>query len=447
MMKVLWWIYNLFLPLALLLVAPFYIIRMRKRGQAGYRWKERFGIFDSIVQGRLKKTERALWIHAVSVGEVKMAEVMIQELRRMRPEQDIVLSTTTITGRRLAEAIEDERLTVIFHTLDMGWCMKRVFDFIDPALVVLVEQELWPNQLWLSQERGIPVWVVNARLSDRSRQRFRRFQKVLRPLLGILDFVGVQSEQEIERFVDAGFPAHKVFNVGSMKFDVVSESDASKQKEWEQLLLSIGWGSEDLVILCGSTHAPEEEMLLDVCSQLDAPAQTVRVILVPRHAERGGELVQVCKSAELRWALKSKVSDQADAAVPDVLVVDTTGELSSLYGVADINIIGKSFYGVGGQNFLEAARFPHPIVVGPEMSNFKDTVTLFKSEGALIQVSDRHHLLQVLQELVSDPSLLAETGNKAMRVMARNRGAAVRQADMMVKYLETDEVFSDTNQN
>ena len=440
MMKVLWLIYNLMLPVALLLATPSYVNRMRRRGQAGYRWKERFGIFDTKVRERLEKSERALWIHAVSVGEVKMAEVMIRELWQMRPEQDIVLSTTTITGRRLAEAIEDDRLTVIFHTADLWWCVQRVFDRIDPALVVLVEQELWPNQLWLSRQRGIPVWVVNARLSDRSRSRFSKFQSVLRPLLGMLDFVGVQSEQEIERFGACGFPAHKLFNVGSMKFDVVPESDENKQAQLKQLLVQLGWQPEDLVILCGSTHAPEEEKLLKVCSELDGEGHEVRVILVPRHAERANEMEVVCDDVEKSYVLKSKAVEHGSGPVPDVLIVDTTGELSSLYGVADINIIGKSFYGVGGQNFLEAARFPHPIVVGPEMSNFKDTVTLFKNEGALIQVQDEHELLRVLQGLVMDQTLRAETGEKACRVMVANRGAAKRQAEMIAQYLQSDEM-------
>ncbi|MEM6884132.1 MAG: glycosyltransferase N-terminal domain-containing protein [Verrucomicrobiota bacterium] len=438
MMKILWLIYNLLLPAALLLVAPSYVMRMRKRGQAGYRWRERFGIFDDTVRNQLEQMERPVWIHAVSVGEVKMAEVLIRELRQLRLEQEVVLSTTTITGRRLAEAIEDDHLTVIFHTIDLWWCVRRVFDLVNPALVVLVEQELWPNQLVLSKRRGVPVWLVNARLSDRSRQRFERFQGVLRPLLGLLDFVGVQSELEIGRFAVCGFPPHKLFNVGSMKFDVVDDSDGRKQAEAQHLPGKLGWSSEDLVVLCGSTHHPEEEMLLRVCGELDANEHSVRVILVPRHAERVGEMVELCDVAGKNFVLKSQLVSGDVESVPEVLVVDTTGELSALYGIADMNIIGKSFYGVGGQNFLEAACFPHPIVVGPEMSNFKDTVELFKEEGALIQVRDEHELLRVLQSLVMDPDLRRVTGEKACRVMEANRGAAKRQAEMMMRFLKSD---------
>jgi len=423
----------------LLLAAPSYVTRMRKRGQASYRWKERFGIFDDKVQKRLERTDRAVWIHAVSVGEVKMAEVMIRELRSMRPDQDVVLSTTTITGRRLAEAIKDDRLTVIFHTADLWWCVKRVFKRINPALVVLVEQELWPNQLWLARWLGIPVWVVNARLSDRSRKRFSQFQSFLRPLLGMLDFVGVQSEQEIERFAACGFPPHKLFNVGSMKFDVVPESDENRQAELRQLLVDLGWSQKDLIILCGSTHAPEEEMLLKVCGELDIGEGQVRVVLVPRHAERALEITDVCERAQKNYVLKSRLAERTGAGSPEVLIVDTTGELSSFYGVADINLIGKSFLGVGGQNFLEAAQFPHPIVVGPEMSNFKDTVSLFKREGALIQVQDEYELLRVLQDLGEDESARIETGEKACRVMSIYRGAAKIQAEMISQYLSCEE--------
>jgi len=329
---------------------------------------------------------------------------------------------------------------VIFHTVDLWWCVRRAFELIQPGLVVLVEQELWPNQLAVSKRRGTPVWVVNARLSDRSRQRFSRFQVILRPFLRMLDFVGVQSVQEIERFSECGFPAHKLFNIGSMKFDVVPDSDEDRQESLKHLINGLGWGGDDLVILCGSTHHPEEEMLLRVCGQLDAAGRPVRVILVPRHAERAAEMEALCRQLERPYLLKSVVDIRDSAAVPEVLIVDTTGELSSLYGVADINIIGKSFYGVGGQNFLEAARFPHPIVVGPEMSNFKDTVALFKEQAALIQVQDEHELLRVLQGLIMDESLRAETGMKACRVMAANRGAARKQAEMISQYVNSSEV-------
>jgi 3-deoxy-D-manno-octulosonic-acid transferase len=438
-MKVFWFIYNVLLPVGLVLVAPTYLLRMRKRGQASYRWKERFGIFDSAVQQGLKDACRPVWIHAVSVGEVKIAAVLIREIRNRRPDQDIILSTTTITGRRLAEALEDNHLSVIYHTVDLWHCVERVFDLIEPALVLLVEQELWPNQLMSSKRRGIPVWVVNARLSDRSRKRFRKFRTILRPFLATLDFIGVQSEQEIGRFSDCGFPPHKLFNIGSMKFDVVPERDESKQEELLQLKRGLGWLPEDLVILGGSTHASEEEMLLRVCSKVKLASGALRLILVPRHAERTSELALLCERMGKSFRLRSSLEQGLETEIPEVLIVDTTGELAELYGTADINIIGKSFFGVGGQNFLEAARFPHPIVVGPEMSNFKDTVALFNSEHALIQVQDEHELLQALNNLVSNKPQRIEIGLRAGEVMARCCGAAGKQAEMISDFLATDE--------
>lgn len=437
-MKPLWWIYNLFLTPALILASPSYLTRMRKRGQAGYRWRERFGCFDDEVKSRLGQAEKPVWIHAVSVGEVIMAEVLIRELRKLRPQQAVVLSTTTITGRRLAEKITDDHFTVIFHTVDLWWCVKRAFDLIDPSLLILVEQELWPNQLVYARRNAVPVWVVNARLSDRSRRRFKRFRSILRPFLGMLGFIGVQSEQDIKRFTECGFPPHKLFHIGSMKYDVVPESDSAKQDQLEEFIAGLGWSDKDLIILCGSTHHPEEEMLLRVCLELEQETGVkIRVILVPRHAERAVSLKKIGSDTGRACVLKSEVEMQESTVVPDVLVVDTTGELSSLYGVADINIIGKSFYGIGGQNFLEAARFPHPIVLGPEMSNFRDAVEHFRSRRALVQVSDETELLAELKNLACNEQLRSEIGERAREVMAVKRGAAKIQAKIVADYLDS----------
>jgi 3-deoxy-D-manno-octulosonic-acid transferase len=429
-----WLIYNLLLPPLFLAGLPFYAVRMIRRGGVTYQWRERLGGFGKGMEQFLETRPGPVWIHAVSVGEVKMAACLIREIHARRPGQGVILSTTTITGRRLAESLDLPDTRVIFHVLDFWPCVQRALHTVRPSLVVLIEQELWPNLLFACRARNVPVWLLNGRLSDRSWKRFRTFRRILRPPLSLLDLVGLQHEADLERFREAGFPSHKCFVTGSMKFDVVAATEGNADQNPASTLLSeLGWSREDPVLLCGSTHAPEEEFLSSAFRKLKtgSGAGPLRIILVPRHAERGGELERRVQQLGFAVVRKSALSGKPLESSPDVLLVDTTGELATLYGLGTINLIGKSFLGVGGQNFLEAVCHGRPVVVGPEMSNFRDTVARFRQEGALVQLDSNEDLVAVLQDLLDHPERAQETGRRGKKLLEELSGAAGIQAEMI----------------
>ncbi|MEM6821618.1 MAG: 3-deoxy-D-manno-octulosonic acid transferase [Verrucomicrobiota bacterium] len=430
-----WLIYNSVLPALLILSFPYYFLRMWKRGQISYCWKERFGFYNSNVKEKLADLNSPIWFHAVSVGEVKVASVLIEEIRKRNPKQSIVLSTTTITGRRLAESLERKGVVVIFHSVDLWVCVNQSLKTVNPSMLILIEQELWPNLLYACNLEDVPVWVVNARLSDRSYRRFKKMQLWTRPLLSLLDFVGVPSLQDIKRFRESGFPAHKLFVTGSLKYDVVPELNEEVELKNQRLLDRLGWSDKDQILVFGSTHPEEEEFLLNQIKNLDEGEQRIKVILVPRHAERWRELQNLCQRRSLTFKLRSDLGERSQD--PDVLIVDTTGELAYLYGIADINVIGKSFLGIGGQNFLEAARFGKPIIVGPEMSNFRDLVDQFKREGALIQLAENRHFKEKIQTLLDNPNKAQVLGERAQALFSENRGAAGKQAKMILDCLDS----------
>ncbi|MGF1677871.1 MAG: 3-deoxy-D-manno-octulosonic acid transferase [Candidatus Methylacidiphilales bacterium] len=434
-MRLFLFFYNLLFVPVFLVLAPTYLLRMWRRGHSTFQWRERFGILDAEKIRRIQNRGRPVLIQAVSVGEVKLAATLIGELRQRRPQCPVVISTTTITGRRLAESLDISGCEVVFHALDMPSCVKRLMTALQPRMVLLMEQELWPNQLAWCRRHRVPVWLINARLSLRSATRFRRFSRWLSPVLESLDFVGVQSERAVENFVRAGFPAHAIFPVGSMKYDVVEEAPSGLVPSWWK---QTGWLPEDKVVVCGSTH-PGEEAWLYHAARGAVPG--LKWVMVPRHAERAVAVCAEFRSQGVAAVLKSSMVSSLDShADPfEVLVVDTTGELAGLYELGWANVIGKSFLGVGGQNFLEAARVGRPVLFGCEMSNFEDTARDFLESGAAIEVSDAADFKNWLKRLAEHPEEAETFGKRARNVFLERRGATRRQAGMVAGALAASE--------
>lgn len=429
---VFWWIYNGLLPLGLLLSLPGQLLKMIRRGQPLYCWRERFGFYGN--QGSTGgEPERPLWIHAVSVGEVKMAAELAREIQRRCPDQPLVLSTTTITGRRLAESLSLPGCRVIFHPCDLIGVVHRAVSTLRPRMVILMEQELWPNLLFVCRSRGVPVWLVNARLSDRSARRFVALREWVRPVLGWLDFIGVNSEADLERFRECGFPHHRLFVTGSMKFDVVPRGhDLDGRGRIMDLPRKLGWGEDDPVLVCGSTHPGEEDLMVDAFARVrGAGFPRCRLLLVPRHAERASKIRERLSDRGWGVRLRSRAGESASAGPVDICVVDTTGELVRLYGLGTVNTIGKSFCGTGGQNFLEAVPSGKPVVVGPEMSNFQSLVEMFLEAKAIIQLSDGTSLAGVWIDLLSHPEKGRVMGMRAVELFEGHCGGVRKQAEMI----------------
>ena len=426
-------VYNVIFPFIFVAASPYYLWRIWKRGSVTRAFGERLGIYSDELVSRLAALREPVWIHAVSVGEMMLASVLVRELREREKDLDIVITTTTVTGRQVGRKLVDEHLVLLYNPADLFFVVRRAFGAIRPRLLVLMEQEIWPNYVWEAANRGVPVWLLNARLSDRSFVRFKKFKKWLRPVLSKLSLIVAQDEVDVRRLAEAGFPAHAIFNAGSMKFDVALLAAVDGNLA-EKLRAMLGWKKDDLVLLAGSTFAGEEKIFLELFLELKKEFAGLRLLLAPRHFERSGEIEELCRGLGVSVVRQSGLSSPL-ASPPEVLLSDMTGVLRSLFELGTVNFVGKSLCGKGGQNFVEAARAGKPVVVGPNTQNFSRLAALFVAEKALIQVKDAAELKVVVSGLLADGAVCEKYGAAAKRVFEENLGAGKKSAGMILEFL------------
>ena len=431
-------LYNVGFMTFFFLTGPYFIWKLWRRGKLLPQFGQRFGLYSKEVGERLAPGAD-LWIHAVSVGEVKLARVLIQQLRALQPDLRIVVSTTTGTGFTVAkERLEDAKTFVIYNPIDFLWSVVSAFNLIKPRMHILIESEIWPNYLWCAQRRHIPVYLVNARLSDKSEERYRRMRWLVRPLLQEIDLVFAQDSTDVGRLVQAGFAPETVFNLGSLKYDVAA-LDTAAEKDISAWWDRAGWNGNQSILLGGSTHPGEEEVLVRIYRELRQQWPALRLVLAPRHAERGGAIRDMCDRMGLRAVTRTQLAAATaplgNGSTPDVLVVNSTGELSSLYKRVTLAFVGKSLRGQGGQNFIEAAPVGVPIVVGPNMQNFKVITREFINQKAVVQVTDEFELASCLRTLFASEEIRRDLGKRAKATFEANLGAAQRTAEVIVRSL------------
>jgi 3-deoxy-D-manno-octulosonic-acid transferase len=423
-------LYNIIFTLLFLVAWPYFFNRMRRRGRLWRKIGERLGLFERGALRTLRAMKSPIWIHAVSVGEMKMALPLIEEIRTLRPQQDVIITTTTVTGRDIGEAARNEHTHVLYHPLDLHWCVRKAFEVFRPSMLILVDQELWPNHIWEARRRNVPVWIVNARMSDRSIRRFRTFRGLLRKVLYDLELVCVQMEADVARFQSAGFPAHKLFVVGSLKFTSLTNGH---RPQWVfQLREDLGWSDSSPVLFGGSTHPGEEAILLDCYGRLLKDFPDLKLVMVPRHAERSREVVALIEAAGLTYVKRSR---QSEGSSPQVLLVDTTGELAALYELGTVVFVGKSLTGKGGQNFIEAAALGRPVLLGPSMRNFRDLYRLFVEQEAVETVRDSGELYTACSRYLRDPEAAREMGERARSLCQKHSGTQKTIAAMIDRRL------------
>jgi 3-deoxy-D-manno-octulosonic-acid transferase len=428
-------IYNLFWPLGLLIFLPGYFAKMIRRG--GYREKfgQRVGIYDGIVQDRLSK-QRSTWLHAVSVGEVNIALKLANALRALEPDLKCVLTTTTTTGFTLARRSAPSWIEVMYTPLDYWPIMRRAFSVIRPARVVLVEAEVWPNLAAAAHVRRIPIVLVNARLSPRSEQRYRRFRFFVAPTFRLLHLVCVPERRDVERWAVLGVPRDRIHLTGSIKFD--PDVQAQSQTATASVPASLksdkdgseAFSPDSLVLFGGSTHRGEEEILARVYLRLRGQFPSLRLFIAPRHVERLQEIRAQLGALPLRTALASE-TPMDGAADPDCILLDTTGELQRWYRIATIVFIGKSLTAHGGQNPVEPIFTGKPVLFGPYMENFATLAKTLVTNSGVIQVSDADSLESAVAELLRDSEARQRLVQNAHAALSEHRGATERTATLV----------------
>jgi 3-deoxy-D-manno-octulosonic-acid transferase len=425
-------LYNILFTFFFVLSSPYYFLRLWRRGNWRRGFGQRFGRFSSKVKQAVTN-RHVLWIHAVSVGEVNICTQLIKALEPRLPNIKVVVSTTTTTGMGELQKKLPSHVLKVYYPLDRRAYVLRALKTLHPEAVVLVEAEIWPNFIWRAQDMRIPVFLVNARLSERSFRGYRRFRALFRPLFETFSGVGCQNEQDAARLRELGTLSEAIHVVGSMKYDA-ARLEERRVVDVPRTLQQLGVPPGAKILIGGSTHAGEEGVLADVFVRLRARFPDLFLIVAPRHFERGREVGRELEARRIKFIYRSQMSINTQSRPGDVecLLLNTTGELKYFYEHGDVIFVGKSLKADGGQNPIEPAILGKPIVFGPNMQNFEQIARAFVEQRAAVQVKDEVELEAALAELLADGERAAAMGQTAMRVVRENSGAIERTVDMIL---------------
>ena len=403
--------WNLVYPVVVVLAFPFWLLKMIRRDGWGSGLSERLGFYNRNAEA---EKLGGVYIHAVSVGEILLALKMIEKWREMTDDH-FVLVPTTATGMAVARERAGDRVRVIYAPLDFGFLIRRVIRRFEPRMVVMVESELWPNLLWQPHRLGIPLGLINARLSPRSGRRYAKARPLVAPFLSLLDAVGVPEEGDLLRWQTIGVRSAATEWTGNVKFDPEGAAMPKRRTEFTEMLEAFP-KANGLVAMGVSTFSGEEFYLDEVFRE--AGYQSV---LVPRHAERRDEIV---KDLDNNVVLRSRFQKPSGA---ETFVIDSTGELRDWTAHADVVVIGKSIFEKGGQNPSEAILAGVPVICGPFMANFEPLVSELKAVNGLQTVETREELLEALKDL-------DKISVKAAReVLEKHRGAMEKTIQLFLR--------------
>ena len=413
-------LYTFVLGLGLVLTLPYYLIRFRKYLPS---IRERLGFFESETDAS------AVWVHAVSVGEVRAVDSLLGGLREQFPQKRVVISTTTATGRALAlERSDLDR--VIYFPLDFPSAVRRCLDRIRPDLIVVAETEIWPNFMRECDRRKIPVFMVNGRISDQSFKHYRLARGWLGSVLRKYRILGMQSEMDADRIRSIGAPKDKVVVFGNLKYDL-----RGPERELESMFKATLNQLQPLIV-AASTAAEEEPLVLEAYHRLRETQPGLKLLIAPRLPERFGEVERMLQSKGSTYVRRSAITPETEP--PDILLLDTIGELTSVFEYATLVFMGGTLVPRGGHNLLEPGLFSKPVVFGPHMENFRDMARAFLDARAAIQVADVDGLVHHIRTLLDSPEVAARMGQSARQLVDSNRGATSRFLEAVRVALDSD---------
>ena len=414
-----YFLYSFLYGCVLVLSAPYFLYRSLREPGFGTSLLERF------VGTRVNpRGERSIWIHAVSVGEVVAAGILVPHLREAFPGARIALSVTTPTGRKVAE----ERLSGIddlfYCPFDLSFILRKMIARVRPSALVVIETEIWPNLLREARITGALTLLVNGRISDRSFPGYLRIRFFLKRYLKEIDRFLMQSETYARRIAEIGAAPSSIRVVGSLKFDAAPDGATPPSARVTP--------KGRRILVAGSTLDPEERIVFSVFERLRIAAPDLFLVMAPRHVPRFEAVWELASSRGLRVARRSRGESVGEA---DMLLLDTLGELASVYAEADYAFVGGSLASWGGHNIIEPASWGKPVLFGPHMQNFADVARIFLEAEAAIQVRDEAELESALRDLLARPERCEELSRKAEAVVAENRGAASRTVSALKELL------------
>jgi 3-deoxy-D-manno-octulosonic-acid transferase len=427
-------LYSLLLTVGLIALVPRFLYDALRHGKYIEGLRQRLGQLSRLDgDGR-----PVIWLHCVSVGETQAARPLVAALLKEFPSHSLVVSTITLTGQRVArEAFNEAASAVFYFPFDWAWSVRRSLRAINPSVVLIMETELWPNFLRESRRMGIPVALINGRLSEGSFRRYRILGRFISRIVGNLSLALMQSEADAGRILALGLAAERVTVSGNVKFDAGASVDEEELSR--ELAVRFHFGNERPLIVAASTHAPEESIILEAFKRLRATggaASAARLLIAPRHPERFAETASLLDSSGLAWTRRSSMAHERDASC-DVILLDTIGELRAVYSLASLVFVGGSIARTGGHNVLEPSAFGACVLTGAHTFNFTAIMKAMLEADALMQLPDLSeeeapsHLARVLGELLAEDERRLAMGERARAVVAQNRGATERTIKLL----------------
>jgi 3-deoxy-D-manno-octulosonic-acid transferase len=425
-----YFLYSLLFTFGLILSAPYYLWRLRGNLGKGAGWRERFGLMPG-ENSATGSGPGSIWVHAVSVGETLAVLPLVKELKRLYPDRKIFLSHVTPAGKQTSEAKLPDVAGRFFLPLDWGWAVKKTIARVQPALLVIVETELWPNLLRSAHRSGARVALVNARLSERSFRGYRMARPLMKRVLENIDWIGAQSAADAERFRKLGAVPERVEVAGNVKFDSARTPNPGFPIP----------ESRFPVFVAASTMAGEEELLLPVWNVIRQKHPKALMILAPRHPARFDAVAQILTERGVTFARRTELKDRDSRGggnsdgFGEVLLLDTIGELAGVFALADLVFMGGSLVPTGGHNLLEPAFWGKATIFGPHMQNFRDVAALFLNACAAVQVTDANELAAAALELLDDEPRRKQLGRAAKQVLESQAGATERILNHFAQWL------------
>jgi 3-deoxy-D-manno-octulosonic-acid transferase len=429
-----YFLYSLLLTLGFALLLPRFAIDALRNGKYVTGLRQRLGAIPS-----LKSDRPIIWLHCVSVGEVRAAQPLVRRVKETFPNHILVVSTTTVTGQRLAQNIFREPAAIVFYfPIDWAWTVRRVLRKMNPAAILMMETELWPHLFRAARKRKTPVVLLNGRISAKSFRRYKRIRFFMSRVLNDLTLAIMQSEPDAARIRELGLSEDRIVAVGNLKFD--SEEAPTDTALTDKIRARFNFTDGGPLFVAASTHDPEETVVLDAFRVVRKSQTGLRLLLAPRHPERFAEVAALLADSEFSVARRSTVPNTQDVAA-DIVLLDSIGELNAVFPLADIAFIGGSIATHGGHNVIESAAHGVCTLTGPHTSNFAAITEAMLAAQALIQLPDTPRpaaeLADALEALLAERQHRLEIGQRARAVCENNRGATARTLELLSPILDT----------
>ncbi len=416
-------LYDLFFMIFSVIYLPYFLVSGKWRSFS----RQRLGIFDGETRSKIKEPG-AIWLHAVSVGEVIASVPLYDQLRKELPGVKIIVSTVTATGNKIARERFKDAAAVIYLPLDLSWITGRVVNLIKPGTVLIAETEIWPNFITSLKKNGAKVVIFNGRVSPGSFRNYGMVKPLLKDLLQKVDLYLMQSQADADKIVSLGAPKEDVKVTGNLKYDAALMGGAGDAPDILRKKLGLAGGEK--LLIAGSTNPGEEEKILRCYKEMAEEFPELRLVIAPRHTDRAGRVAGLIKSCGFMPRLVSSPETKA-LGQEEVLILDVMGRLARLYAAADIVFIGGSLINKGGQNPLEAAYHSKVVLFGPYMHNFEEIADKLVSARGAVKVGDEAELTASLRVLLENDAERRKMGENARRVLESNAGAAKKDFDLI----------------